>query len=153
MQNFANNRAVVSLAAVMACIALAGCSKQQQPAFQMPPMEVGAVEVRPQPLQLALEHAAQLRGVREVEVRARVSGILLKRLYKEGQAVKANELLFRIDPAPFRAEAERARADLGVQQANLQQARRERDRIVPLFDQKLASQRDRDNALAAFETA
>jgi membrane fusion protein, multidrug efflux system len=67
--------------------------------------------------------------------------------------VKANELLFRIDPAPFRAEAERAKADLGVQQANLQQARRERDRIVPLFDQKLASQRDRDNAIAGFETA
>ena len=60
-------------------------------------------------------------------------------------------MLFR--SAPFRAEAERAKAELGVQQANLQQARRERDRIVPLVDQKLASQRDRDNSISAFETA
>lgn len=134
-----------------AAVTLASCGGPP-PAPAFPPTEVSALEVRPRDLPLALEYAAQLRGVREVEVRARVSGILLERRYEEGQAVKANELLFRIDPAPFRAEAERARADLGVQQANLQQARRERDRIVPLFDQKLASQRDRDNAIAGFET-
>jgi membrane fusion protein (multidrug efflux system) len=121
------------------------------PAF--PPAEVAALEVAPRDLPLALEYAAQLRGVREVEVRARVSGILLERRYEEGQPVKAGELLFRIDPAQFRADAERAKAELGVQQANLQQARRERDRILPLYDQKLASLRDRDNAIAAFETS
>jgi membrane fusion protein (multidrug efflux system) len=132
--------------------ALAACAPPQAPpAF--PPSEVGTVEVQPRDLPLALEYAAQLRGVREVEVRARVSGILLERRYEEGQAVKAGDLLFRIDPAPFRAEAERLKAQVGVQQANLQQARRERDRIVPLYEQKLASLRDRDNAVAAFETA
>ncbi|MEJ0038659.1 MAG: efflux RND transporter periplasmic adaptor subunit [Gammaproteobacteria bacterium] len=119
----------------------------------MPPIEVGALEVKPQTLALTLEHAAQLRGVREVEVRARVSGILQKRLYQEGSRVKEGDLLFRIDPAPFEATAARARAELGVQQANLQNARRDRDRVVSLFDQKLVSTRDRDNAIAAYESA
>jgi membrane fusion protein, multidrug efflux system len=136
----------------VAAAALTGCGRPAPPpAF--PPTEVDALEVRPRDLPLALEYAAQLRGIREVEIRARVSGILLERRYEEGQPVKAGDLLFRIDPAPFRAEAERAKAELGVQQANLEQARRERDRIVPLFDQKLASQRDRDNSIAAFETS
>jgi membrane fusion protein (multidrug efflux system) len=61
--------------------------------------------------------------------------------------------LFRIDPDPFRAEVARVRAQLAVQQANLAQARRERDRIVPLYEQQLASLRDRDTAIAAFESA
>jgi membrane fusion protein (multidrug efflux system) len=91
--------------------------------------------------------------VREVEVRARVSGILLERLYSEGEHVEAGEILFRIDPDQFRAEAARARAALAVEEANLGQARRDRDRIVPLYERNLASQRDRDTALAAFESA
>jgi membrane fusion protein (multidrug efflux system) len=91
--------------------------------------------------------------VREVEVRSRVSGILLERLYSEGEHVEAGEILFRIDPDPFRAEAARARAALGVEEANLGQARRDRDRILPLYERNLASQRDRDTALAAFESA
>jgi len=141
-----------SLLLAIAATALAACGHPAPPPT-FPPTEVDALEVRPRDLPLSLEYAAQLRGIREVEVRARVSGILLERRYEEGQPVKAGDLLFRIDPAPFRAEAERARAELGVQQANLQQARRERDRMVPLFDQKLASQRDRDNSMAAFESS
>ena len=119
----------------------------------MPPAEVSVLAMQPGAMQLSLEHAAQLRGLREVEVRAQVSGILLKRLYREGSRVRANDLLFRIDPAPFEADAARARADLAVQQANVSQARRERDRILPLYDQKLASLHDRDTALSAFESA
>jgi len=119
----------------------------------MPPTEVGAIEVQPQALALALEHAAQLRGVREVEVRARVSGILQKRLYQAGARVKEGDLLFRIDPAPFQAQAARARAELGIQKANYDQARRERDRILEIYEQKLVSARDRDNAIAGYEGA
>jgi membrane fusion protein (multidrug efflux system) len=110
------------------------------------------VDVQPRSLELDLEYPAQLRGVREVEVRARVSGILLERLYDEGARVAAGDVLFRLDPEPFRAAAARARAELQLQEANLGQARRERDRILPLYEQKLASLRDRDNALAAFES-
>jgi membrane fusion protein (multidrug efflux system) len=140
-------------ASLAAAAAALGACGQAPPPPAFAPVEIAALEVHPRDLPLALEYAAQLHGVREVEVRARVSGILLERRYDEGQPVKAGELLFRLDPAPFRAEAERVRADLGVQQANLDQARRERDRILPLYDQKLASLRDRDNAVAAFETS
>ncbi len=119
----------------------------------MPPAEVNALEIRPGAMQLSLEHAAQLRGIREIEVRAQVSGILLKKAYRDGARVRANDLLFRIDPAPFAADAARARADLAVQQANLSQARRERDRILQIYDQRLASMHDRDTALATFEGA
>jgi membrane fusion protein (multidrug efflux system) len=139
------------LPALVVAVTLAACAPPQPPPAS-PPAEVASLTVRPRDLPLDLQYAAQLRGVREIEVRARVSGILLERRYDEGEAVKAGDLLFRIDPAPFRAEAERARAELGVQQANLQQATRERDRILPLFDRKLASLRDRDNAIAAFES-
>ncbi|MEJ1961573.1 MAG: efflux RND transporter periplasmic adaptor subunit [Gammaproteobacteria bacterium] len=146
------NRLRITLAALLSLSTLAGCGPPPAPQAP-PPLEVGALEVKPQALTLSLEHAAQLRGVREVEVRARVSGILLKRLYTEGSRVKEGELLFRIDPAPFQAQVAKARADLGVQQANLQATRRERDRILPLYEQKLISLRDRDNAVAAYESA
>lgn len=131
---------------------LVACQQQQAPQAP-PPAEVSVLEVQPRDLELSLEYPAQLRGAREVEVRARVSGILLERRYEEGARVAAGDVLFRIDPEPFRAEVARARAELGVQQANLGQARRERDRMVPLYDQKLASLRDRDTALAGFESA
>jgi membrane fusion protein (multidrug efflux system) len=136
-----------------AAAVLAGCRGEPPAMPTPPPVEVGVVEVQPRALPLVLEYPAQLKGVREVEVRARVSGILLERRYDEGAHVEAGEVLFRIDPDPFRAEAARARAALAVEQANLGQARRERDRILPLYEQNLASLRDRDNALAAFESA
>jgi membrane fusion protein, multidrug efflux system len=145
-------RVRTTFAALLAGALLTGCAGEQPPPA-MPPVEVGSLEVRPQSLALTLEHAAQLRGVREVEVRARVSGILLKRMYQEGARVKEGDLLFRIDPAPFEAQVARARAELGVQQANLLQARRERDRILPLYEQKLISLRDRDTAIAGYETS
>jgi membrane fusion protein (multidrug efflux system) len=62
-------------------------------------------------------------------------------------------VLFRIDPERFRAAVARARAEVGVQEANLGQARRERDRIVPLYERNLASLRERDTALATFDSA
>ena len=140
-------RAVLGLA-----VLLSGCSQSPSPPV-MPPAQVNVIEVQPRELPLELEYAAQLFGIREVEVRARVSGILLERRYGEGDAVKAGDVLFRIDPAPFSAEVERARANLGVQQAALQQATRERDRIVPLYDRNLASQRERDTTVSAYESA
>jgi len=137
---------VVAVAMLAAC----GGGNEQH---QMPPPEVGALVVQAQPLTLALEYPAQLRGVRDVEVRARVEGILLERRYEPGAAVKEGDLLFRIDPAPFRAEAARARAELAVQQAQLREAARDRARIEPLAEQRLVSRQDLDAAVAAHERA
>ncbi len=138
---------------LLAAFGLAGCDQQSAAPPAFPPVDVGIVEVQPRALALQLEYPGQLKGVREVEVRARVSGILLERRYDEGERVEAGDVLFRIDPDPFQAAVARARAELGIQEASLSQARRERDRIVPLYEQKLASLRDRDVALAAFESA
>jgi membrane fusion protein (multidrug efflux system) len=136
-----------------ATVVLVACRGEPPVPPAMPPVEVGVVDVAPRALSLVLEYPAQLKGVREVEVRARVSGILLERRYEEGAHVEAGEVLFRIDPDPFRAEVARVRAALAVEEANFGQARRERDRIVPLYEQNLASLRDRDNALAGFESS
>jgi membrane fusion protein (multidrug efflux system) len=130
---------------------LGACAEPPQPPLP-PPAEVGVVDVEPRALALVLEYPAQLKGVREVEVRARVSGILLERRYDEGARVEAGEVLFRIDPDPFRAQVAQAQATLEIQEANLGQARRERDRVLPLFERGLVSVRDRDNALSAFES-
>lgn len=138
---------------LLAAMGLAACNNEPSAPPVPPPVEVGVVDVQPRTLPLMLEYPAQLKGVREVEVRSRVSGILLERRYDEGTLVQAGDVLFRIDADPFRAEAARARAALAVEEANLNQAQRERDRIVPLYEQKLASLRDRDNALAAFESS
>jgi membrane fusion protein (multidrug efflux system) len=147
-----SSRRALGFFSPFAALGLAACN-EAPPAFAPPPVEVGVVVVEPRALSLVLEYPGQLKGVREVEVRARVSGILLERLYDEGAHVEAGELLFLISPEPFRAQVARARAALGVEEANLGQATRERDRIVPLYDQKLASLRDRDTALAGFESA
>jgi membrane fusion protein, multidrug efflux system len=138
---------------LFAALGLAACGGEPPAAPMPPPVEVGVVDVEPRSLPLLLEYPGQLKGVREVEVRARVSGILLERRYNEGEMVQAGDVLFRIDPEPFRAAVARARAEVGVQEASLGQARRERDRIVPLYDQKLASLRERDTSLATFESA
>jgi membrane fusion protein, multidrug efflux system len=138
---------------LFAALGLAACGGGPPAAPVLPPVEVGVVDVQPRALELKLEYPGQLKGVREVEVRARVSGILLERRYDEGEMVQAGDVLFRIDAEPFRAAVARARAEVGVQEAGLGQARRERDRVVPLYEQKLASLRERDTALATFESA
>ena len=87
---------------LFAALLLAACAEAPAPP-PPPPVEVGVIDVEPRELTLSLEYPAQLKGVREVEVRARVSGILLERRYDEGARVEAGEVLFRIDPDPFRA--------------------------------------------------
>jgi membrane fusion protein, multidrug efflux system len=151
IRGFRRGRAGATLFATL----LAACGVPQPPqALQgPPPAVVGSLTVAARDLPLSLEYPAQLRGVREVEVRARVTGILLERLYEEGSTVESGDVLFKIDPAPFRAVAERARAELDVRRADLRQAELERDRIEPLREQGVASVRDRDNALAAYEAA
>src|SRR5262245_27605999 len=94
-------------AAVAACDQAGG-----QPHGQMPPPEVTAVSVAAKALPVAYEYVGQTAGYREVEVRARVAGIVLKRNFQEGSAVKRGQSLFTIDPAPFRVALARAEADL-----------------------------------------
>jgi membrane fusion protein (multidrug efflux system) len=137
------------LVAALALIALAGCNKSPPPQGAMPPPEVVVVTVQPHDMPAVYEYVAQIAGVREVEVRPRVSGILLKWNYTEGARVAAGQSLFTIDPAPFRAALARAEAQLASAQANLESARRYAARLKPLIDAKAVSQKDFDDAVSA----
>ncbi|PMR75519.1 efflux RND transporter periplasmic adaptor subunit [Billgrantia endophytica] len=118
-----------------------------------PPPQVSVLSVEPRSVDVVVEYAARARGSREVEVRARVQGILEQRLYTEGQVVEEGEPLFRIDREPYEIELQRAQAERANAQADLNQARREWQRISSLFDQNAVSERERDSALSARELA
>jgi membrane fusion protein, multidrug efflux system len=133
--------------------AMVACGPSGPPQGEMPPPEVAVTQASTGNVPTLLEYTGRAAGSKEVEVRARVSGILLERRYEEGRAVREGDVLFRIDPEQYRAAAAQARAELGVAQARLKEARRQRDRIVPLSDQHVISQQQRDEAVSQFEVA
>ncbi len=114
----------------------------------MPPMPVTIVEVQSSTVPISAEAVAQTEGAKEVEIRARVGGILLKRLYEEGAAVKAGQPMFLIDPVPYEIALTQARAQLAQQQALIDQAKREQERLKTLLETKSVSQREYDNAFS-----
>lgn len=140
------------LAVLLPFAFLAACGNSGPPPA-MPPPEVGVVTVEERPAPVDLTYMARTAGVREVEVRARVNGILQRRQYEEGTRVKEGALLFRIDPAPYEADASKARAQVGVAQAAYEEARRDRDRAEPLLSKGVVSRRDYDQAISGFESA
>ena len=119
------------------------------PGAGMPPQEVNAMTVALQSLPETFEYVGQTAGSREVEVRARVTGILLKRNFDEGGRVKQGQSLFTIDPAQFQAAANRAQADVAAAQARLEQARRNAARLKPLYAEQAVSQKEYDDAVSA----
>ena len=97
------------LAAAAAFLALTSCNDENSAssaAQQIP--TVSAVRVEPKDIPLTFEYAARAQGSKETEVRARVGGILLKRNYVEGSTVKEGDVLFEIDPEPFKVALEQA---------------------------------------------
>lgn len=136
------------LAVAFAAALLAGCG-EGQPA-QPPPLKLPVLTVADRAMPLALNYSAQTRGEREVEVRARVSGILLRRFYREGEAIAAGAPMFRIDPAPFAAEVRSAQGRLGIEQARLAAAAQQWDRVRKLAQSGFVSIRGRDAAEADY---
>ena len=112
----------------------------------MPPAQVGTITVQPKVVLAPFEYTGQTAGSREVEVRARVTGILLKRNFLEGGPVKQGQSLYTIDPAPFQAALARADADVGVASARLDQAKRNAARLRLLVAEKMVSQKAYDDA-------
>ncbi|HSV81973.1 MAG TPA: efflux RND transporter periplasmic adaptor subunit [Ramlibacter sp.] len=146
---------LVVLAAL--AMAVAGCNRGHgegpPPGFGGPPPQVSVVTVQPQSLPATFEYSGQVHGSREVEVRARVTGILLKRNYTEGQPVRAGQSLFTIDPAPFQTALARAEADQAAVQARLVNSRRLLERMRPLAEHGAISKRELDDALSARDVA
>ena len=145
----------VALLVVLA-VMLAACGKPgngQDHGGAMPPAMVALHEVKARTVPIELEFPAQTAGSREVEVRARVPGILLKRNYEEGATVRAGQSLFSLDAAPFEAVASRAEADVAAAEARYSVASRNAARTKPLLAAKAASQKDVDDAVGAEEVA
>ena len=124
-----------------------------QPHGQMPPPEVAIVTVAPKTLPVRYEYVGQTAGFREVEVRARVNGILLKRNYQEGTTVKRGQSLFLIDPAPFQVGLAKAEADLATAEARQAQAAREAERLKSVLDIRAVSRKEYDDAASSAQIA
>jgi len=140
-------RKLVSAAALLGL--LGACGKPAAPPGGFPAAEVGVVTVQPQNVLAPFEYTGQTLGSREVEVRARVNGILLARNFTEGAAVRRGQSLFTIDPAPFEAAAARAEADVAAAEARLAQAKRNAARLMPLLAEKAVSRKEHDDAVSA----
>jgi membrane fusion protein (multidrug efflux system) len=139
------------LLATMMSFSLAASASAQQPGGQTPPPQVTVAEVQETDASVTYEYAARVSAYREVQVRARVGGILLKRNFTEGAQVKAGQVLFEIDPAPFEAELARTKAQLQQAQAQSNQAVRDAERALQLFSRGAGSEKSRDDAIAAKE--
>ena len=119
----------------------------------MPPPEAGVVAVQPAEVPVTFEFVGQTVGSREVEVRGRVQGILERRVYTEGAFVQAGQVLFEIDRRPLEAQKAVAEAEVATAEARLAQARREAARLKPLVAERVASQKDYDDAASAEQIA
>lgn len=132
-------------AAALVSAVLAGCSGSNAPAGPPPgamgPMPVTVLDMQPQTIPSSIEVMAQTEGARETEVRARVGGIIVKRLYQEGATVKAGQPLFQIDRATYEIA-------LAEATAKAEQSSREMNRLKGLIAAKAISQKEYDDAVS-----
>ena len=132
-------------------LAVGACKPVEAPTMPPLPVNTQLVEVRPFPQ--TVEVTAQVEGTREVEVRARVTGILLAQSYQEGALVKAGDLLFKIDPAPYEVALALAKAQLSQEQAKFDQYEAESVRQDKLLGQRATSPKEAADAKAVAEAA
>jgi len=133
---------------------LTGCGKQTQGSGDNKgPVSVSTLTATKQMVPLLIESVGRAEGSREIEIRARVSGILEKQTYSEGSTVKRGDVLFHIDPAPFEIALAHAKAALAQQQATAKQAKRDSERLSALAAQNAVSRRQADDASSALDNA
>lgn len=153
---------ITALLAAILCtwvaLGLSGCGAKSgeagaAPAASAPAPAVGVITVAPQSVGLTSELPGRLEATRIAQVRARAAGILLKRTFREGSDVKAGQLLFQIDAAPYRAQLQSAQAAQARAEANREQAAAQAERFKPLLEANAISKQDYVNAVAAFKQA
>ena len=142
------------LAAVFLSVIVAACSpggaqdKKGAPGKGAPqgPVPVSTIEVAPRPVPITFEAVGRTEGSRDVQVRARVAGIIEQQLYNEGDTVKAGAPLFRLERAPYEIELAQARAALAQETARRELAEQETGRLKGLADRRAISQKEADQA-------
>jgi membrane fusion protein (multidrug efflux system) len=132
---------------------VSGCSEEKKAAAPPPPPEVMVAEVVQKDVPIYREWVASMDGIVNATILAQVEGYLIQQHYKEGDYVQKDTLLFEIDPRPFQAALDEARAALARQQAILKTAQANLKRILPLAAANAVSQRDKDNAEGATQSA
>jgi len=142
------------LALMLVLLAVSGCKPSTAATERSPPPpEVTTISLVPHDVSLAYAYGGRVTAFRQVEIRARVGGILLQREYSEGSRVNAGDLLFRIDPAPYEAAAARAAAQVRQQQAQREKAERDLKRASALLASQAGTVQARDDALSAMALA
>jgi membrane fusion protein (multidrug efflux system) len=136
------------LAMILLATVATGCARQQDAAPPAPPVEVKAVTVQPSATETYADKVGEVRGSQEVDLRARVSGILLATHFQDGSLVKEGQLLFSIDAREFRAQVASAQARLASAEANLSRARQDVERYRPLLAEEAIARQVYDNAVA-----
>ena len=138
---------------LMAAALLAACGQgdaQDQPPPAAPPaVPVSVIEVAPRDVPVTFEAVGRAEGSRDVQVRARVAGIVEQQLYGEGEQVKAGQPLFRLERAPFEIELAQARASLAQERARQELAQQELARLKGLADRRAISQKEADQAASS----
>src|SRR5256885_112455 len=138
-------------------LALAACSqgdaKQKKDDAKAPPaaLPVSVIDVAPREVPVVFEAVGRTEGSREVQVRARVAGIVERQLYNEGERVRAGAALFQIERAPFEIELAQARGALAQEIARENLATQEAERLKGLADRRAISQKEADQASSALE--
>ncbi|MFY1855987.1 MexX/AxyX family multidrug efflux RND transporter periplasmic adaptor subunit [Achromobacter xylosoxidans] len=137
-----------TLALVSVLLLVSACSKKEAPEAAKAPAEIGVIVAKATPTSVASELPGRLEPYREAEVRARVAGIVTRRLYEEGQEVARGAPLFQIDPAPLQAAYDSEAAALARAQANLSAAADKLRRYADLVSDRAISERDHAESVA-----
>lgn len=135
-----------------AVLSVSGCFEDKNADQSNNKMPVNVEVMQMHDIPLKFEFAARAQGSKETEVRARVGGILLKRNYIEGAEVEEGSVLFEIDPEPYQVTLDQAKAKLEQIRAELKNAKTQLDRTKKLFEQKYASEKAYDDAVAAYDS-
>jgi RND family efflux transporter MFP subunit len=144
------------MCAVVIALSLAGCNTKGKAPATPPPQNVEVVQVEQRDVPIYSEWIGTLDGMVNAEIRAQVSGYLLRQVYREGSFVRKGQLLFEIDPRPFQAALDQARGDLAKANAQLAQAEANQgktqldvDRYTPLAKENAITAQELDNAVQA----
>lgn len=143
----------IAIPFLLAAASLLGACSDPKQAAPKPAPEVGYITVAPRDVPQVSTFVGQTESSRQVEIVARVAGFLDRIAYAEGSFVKEGQVLFQIDPKPFKAQLDAAEGELAAQQARLTTSSATLKRVKPLAEQNALSQADLDRATGDFEMA
>ena len=148
---FRNTTVSILLMPAVLALGLVACGGKQAP--EMPPMEVAVLKAAPRDIPLYLDMVGQTLGSVDIQIRARVDGVIEEMHFLEGRRVEKGQLLYVIDSRPYEAKVVEAEGRLAEARTRLANAASDLERIRPLAEIDAVSEQDLDGAIAQFEAA